>query len=66
MRQEWYIKSIVMTVPVHTEETSRKLTKRIKEHRKDNDDEKYKKKENITGLSQHMRGKGYRPASEEI
>ena len=45
---------------VYSKETGRKSTETIKEHR--SDDEKDKKKENITGLSQHMRETGHKTA----
>lgn len=49
---------------VYTGETRRKLIERIKEQ--NNDGEKDKKKENITGLSQHMKDTRHAAALESI
>ena len=46
--QEWFLKSIVMTIEINRMETCRKLKERIKEHRSDSE-------KDITGLSQHMK-----------
>ena len=49
---------------IYTGETRRKLIERIKEQ--NNDGEKDKKKENITGLSQHMKDTRHAAALESI
>ena len=49
---------------IYTGETRRKWIERIKEHK--NDGDKDKKKENITGLSQHVKDTRHAAALESI